>query len=95
MQFLFSSGAASPPAAQPDDAPREKGDVLEEVIEYARDFANAVVEAAAKDAARFVRHPYLGALSLHELVIVLTEHARHHRMHLPQRTRNPLVQRAA
>ena len=81
----FPSGAVSPAVAQPDDAPREKEDVLHDLIKYGREFASAVVEAAAKDPARFVRHPYFGALSLHELVIVLAEHAHHHRKHLPER----------
>ncbi|MQA91588.1 MAG: hypothetical protein GEU90_15425 [Gemmatimonas sp.] len=83
----FPSGGVSPRTAQPDDARRDKADVLEELAACVRGFDQAVLEAAARDRHRFVRHPYFGTLRLDELVVVLAEHTNHHRKCLPERIR--------
>jgi hypothetical protein len=74
----FPRGGVSPESAAPDDAPREKDEQIKQMKKQAAEFENAILETAASDPERYLRHPYFGALSLLEAVKVFSEHALHH-----------------
>jgi uncharacterized damage-inducible protein DinB len=79
----FPSGVVAPSPARPGEGPRDQREVVDQLVERARAFEEAVVEARTRDPARCVRHPYLGALQLAELLAVIAEHAKHHSRNLP------------
>ena len=73
----FPSGATAPERVQPEGSPQSMATALVELQAEADRFHAAVLTASA-DTTRRWTHPYFGAMSLPDLVDLLTEHANHH-----------------
>lgn len=78
----FPTGPVAPPMVEPQEV-RTRDEVLHELAQNADRFEAAFVDAATRDPLRHVRHPYCGALTLAEAVIVDIEHTIHHGRKLP------------
>lgn len=80
---FFPRGGVAPAIVEPSDSPASREELLYDLRSSANVFETAVMETFAQQPGRYVRHPYFGALTLVEAVIVNAEHTRHHARRLP------------